>query len=100
MAPPFVTLASGILGGGAPATAVVTTNSRVKTQVGPLGLATDLVQFGGPMVSGLWSAANSRVMVNHVPTVSTTSSGTAVNPATPASGPMTVASGDPRASGS
>jgi hypothetical protein len=100
MAQPFVTLPAGIMAAGGPAAAVVTTNSRVKTQLGALGLVTDVLQFGGPMVTGMWITGNSRVSVNHVPTVSTNATGTATNPATPASAPVTVASGDPRASGS
>jgi hypothetical protein len=100
MAQPFVTLPAGIMSAGAPAAAVVTTNTRVKTQLGPVGIATDVLQFGGPMVTGLWTVTNSRVKVNGIPTVSTTGTGTATNPGTGATAPVTVTSGDPRASGS
>ena len=99
MAPPLVTLPAGIMAAGAPASAVVTTNSRVKTQAGPLGIATDILQFSGPMVTGAWTVTNTRVSVNRIPTVSTASTGTAVS-AVPASAPVTVTMGDPRVSGS
>ena len=99
MAPPLVTLPAGIMSAGAPATAVVTTNTRVKTQMGAIGIATDVLQFPGPMVTGAWLVPNSRVFVNRIPTVSTASTGTAVSPA-PASAPVTVTMGDSRVSGS
>ena len=99
MAPPLVTLPSGIMSAGAPASAVVTTNSRVKSQVGALGIATDVLQFPGPMVTGAWLVPNSRVAVNRIPTVSTSSTGTAVS-AVPASAPVSVTMGDSRVSGS
>jgi hypothetical protein len=100
MAQPFVTLAAGVMSAGAPATAFVTTNVRVKTQLGAIGLATDILMFPGPMATGMWTLTNSRVSVNHVPTVSTTGIGTATGPSPPFAAPVTVVSGDPRASGS
>jgi hypothetical protein len=100
MAQPFVTLPAGIMSAGAPAAAVVTTNRRVKTQLGPVGIATDILQFGGPMVTGFWTVTNGRVSVNGIATVSTTGTGTATNPGTGATAPVTVTSGDPRAGGS
>jgi hypothetical protein len=99
MASPLATLSSGIMASGAPASSVVTTNSKVKTQMGPLGIATDILQFPGPMVTGAWTVPNTRVFVNHIPTVSTTSVGLAVSP-TPASAPVSVSMGDSRVSGS
>ena len=99
MAPPLVTLPAGIMAAGAPASAVVTTNSRVKTAMCPLGIATDVLQFPGPMVTGMWTVTNSRVLVNRIPTVSTASIGTAVSPA-PATAPVSVTLGDARVSGS
>jgi hypothetical protein len=99
MAPPLVTLPAGIMAAGAPAASVVTTNSRVKTAMGPIGIATDVLQFSGPMVTGMWTVTNSRVFVNRIPTVSTASIGTAVS-AVPASAPVSVTMGDARVSGS
>ena len=98
MAQPLVTLPAGINGGG-PASSVVTTNSRVKSQAGPLGIATDILQFSGPMVTGMWTVTNSKVFVNHIPTVSSGSSGTAVS-TVPVSAPVSVTMGDSRVSGS
>jgi hypothetical protein len=85
---------------GAPASAVVTANSRVKTQMGAVGIATDVLQFPGPMVTGAWTVPNSRVSVNHIPTVSSASTGLANNPGTGATAPVTVSMGDSRVSGS
>lgn len=99
MASPFVTLPAGIMAAGAPASAVVTANSRVKTQMGAVGIATDVLQFPGPMVTGMWTMPNSRVKVNHIPTVSQSSIGVATSPV-PATAPVSVTMGDPRASGS
>jgi hypothetical protein len=100
MAPPLVTLPAGIMSAGAPASAVVTANSRVKTQMGAVGIATDVLQFPGPMVTGVWTVPNSRVSVNHIPTVSSASTGLATNPGTGATAPVTVSMGDSRVSGS
>jgi hypothetical protein len=99
MASPLVTLPAGIMAAGGPAAAVVTTNARVKTQVGALGIATDVLQFSGPMISGAWTVPNSRVFVNHIPTVSAMSTGLAVGPLG-ATAPVSVSIGDPRVSGS
>lgn len=98
MAQPLVTLPAGINGGG-PAASVITANSRVKTQAGPLGIATDVLQFSGPMVTGAWTLTNSKVFVNRIPTVSSGSSGMAVS-AVPASAPVSVTMGDTRVKGS
>lgn len=98
MSTPTVTLASGVHAGG-PAVAFVTANSRVKSQSGYLGLQLDVVQFGGPMITGTWAMGASHVFVNQVPVVLQTSTGTAVSPA-PASAPMSVALGDSRVRGS
>jgi hypothetical protein len=93
-----VTLPSGVMAGG-PAIAFLTANTRVKSQSGYLGLQPDVVQFGGPMVTGMWTTAGSHVFVNQVPVVLQTSTGTAVSPA-PSSAPMSVAMGDARVRGS
>lgn len=100
MASPLVTLPAGIMSAGAPASAVVTANSRVKTQMGALGIATDVLQFPGPMATGAWTMTNSRVSVNHIPTVSTLSIGLAAGPSPPFSAPVTVTMGDARVKGS
>lgn len=96
MASPTVTLAAGVNAGG-PAVAFVTANTRAKSQIGFLGLQTDVVQFSGPMVSGAWVLGAMRTFVQSVPVVLQTSTGTAVNPV--ASAPMSVVSGDSRVMG-
>lgn len=98
MATPTVTLPAGVLAGG-PATSFLTANTRVRTATGYLGLQTDVVQLGGPMVTGTWVMGASRVFVSSVPVVLQSSTGTAVSPA-PASAPMSVSVGDSRVSGS
>lgn len=98
MATPTVTLPSGVMAGG-PATSFVTTNTRVKSRSGYLGLRTDIVSFGGPMVTGIWTTAGSHVFVNSIPVVLQSSSGTAISP-TPSSAPMSVSIGDSTVSGS
>jgi predicted anti-sigma-YlaC factor YlaD len=97
--PPLVTLPAGIMAAGAPASAVVTTNTRVKTQMGALGIATDVLSFPGPMVTGAWTVTNTRVKVGQIPTVSTASVGVATSPL-PASAPVSVTMGDTKVSGS
>jgi hypothetical protein len=98
MATQTVTLPSGVMAGG-PATSFVTTNTKVKSLSGYLGLQTDIVQFGGPMVTGMWTMAGSHVFVNSIPVVLQSSSGTAVSP-TPSSAPMSVSMGDSKVNGS
>ena len=98
MGTPTVTLAAGVMAGGR-AAAFVTANSRVKSQTGFLGLQTDIVQFAGPMATGTWVTAATRVKVNQVPVVLQSSTGTAVSPA-PATAPMSVTIGDSRVMGS
>jgi hypothetical protein len=97
MATPIVSQPSGVNAGG-PAAAFLTSNSKVRSQTGFLGLQTDVVQFSGPMATGTWVTGATRVFVQQVPVVLQSSTGTAVSPA-PASVPMTVVMGDARVSG-
>lgn len=98
MATATVTLASGVTA-GAPASSFVSTNVRVRSQSGYLGLQSDVVVFGGPMVTGMWTMAGNRVFVSQIPVVLESSTGTAVSPA-PATASMSVTMGDTRVSGS
>ena len=98
MAQGLLTLAANINASG-PATAVVTTNSRVRTATGFVGIQTDVVQFSGPMVTGAWTVAATRCKINHIPVINEASTGQAASPA-PATAPMTVTQGDARAKGS
>jgi len=97
MANKLVSFASGIQSGatGGVGLAVISTNTRVRTAMGPLGIATDVVTFAGG--TGTWSFSNQRVRVSGVPTLSTTSFGQAVE--FTQAGPMTVIVGDPRVAG-
>jgi hypothetical protein len=95
MAQPVVTLPLHISAAGSPGTAMVGSNLRVKAATGPLGLVTDVLQFSGPLVAGVWVLGNSRVKVSGVPTVGLGATGTATG-AAGATGPVTVLAGDPR----
>jgi hypothetical protein len=96
MALSTVTQPAGVNAGG-PAVAFVSANTRAKSQMGFLGIQTDVVQFAGPMVTGAWITAGTRVFVQHIPVILQSSTGTAVNPV--AAAPMTVVMGDPRVAG-
>lgn len=97
MASKLVSFPSGIQSGatGGIGSAVVSTNQRARTAMGPLGLSTDVVIFAGG--TGTWLFTNQRVRVSGTPTVSTTSVGQAVE--FQQAGPMTVIMGDPRVAG-
>jgi hypothetical protein len=97
MANKLVTFPSGVQSGatGGVGLSVITTNQRVKTPMGPVGLLTDVVTFAGG--TGTWFFANQRVKVSGTPTLSTTSLGQAIE--FQLAGPMTVIMGDPRVAG-
>ena len=95
MAQPVVTQPMHASAAGSPGTAFVTTNMRVKAASGALGLATDVLQFSGPLVAGAWVMPNTRVKVAGVPTVGMGSAGTATG-AAGATGPVTVVQGELR----
>jgi hypothetical protein len=95
MAQPVVTLPAHVSAAGSPGTAFVTANTRVKAATGPLGLVTDVMTFGGPLVTGAWVMGNTRVKVNGIPTVGMGSTGIATG-AAGATGPVTVVMGDMR----
>jgi hypothetical protein len=97
MAQPVVTLPLDVTGGG-PAAAFVSANTSVKSALGFLGLASDVVQFSGPMVTGAWIPIPGSCSINGIPVAIASWSGTAINPV--ASAPMAVASGDPGVGGS
>lgn len=73
MAGGIASFPSGVQLGNGRAGAVITTNGRVFTSMGPVMLMTDVVLFGPP--SGTWLFGNQRVFVNGVPTVGETSVG-------------------------
>jgi hypothetical protein len=81
---------------GAPGTAMLGANTRVKGQPGFFGTQTDALMFanGG---TGNWIAANVRTRVLGTFTVSASSQGIAVIPgAPPVTVPVLVTTGDPR----
>lgn len=79
--------ASGLQGAdGARASTVITTNTRVKTTRGYVGLASDSVVF--PATTGKWLLANQRVRVNNIPTVSASAVGVYPHPIQASSGAM------------
>ncbi len=97
MSTPVSVLPVGVLNAaGAPASAKITTNTRVTAAAGPIGVLSDVMQFPGPQVTGNWIVGSSRVMINSVPVINQASVGTSVGPALVPPGPMTVAQGDPR----
>lgn len=74
MAGGIASFPSGVQLGNGRAGAVITTNGRVFTSMGPVMLMTDIVTFAGPS-SGVWLFGNQRVFVNGVPTVGDTAVG-------------------------
>ena len=99
MAQPVVTMPAHVSAAGSPGSAFVTVNTRVKAATGPLGLISDVMQFGGPLVVGVWVLGNTRVKVNGVPTVGMGSTGLATG-AAGATGPVTMVTGDTKVGGS
>lgn len=97
MANNLVSFASGIQSGatGGVGLAVISTNTRVRTAMGPLALSSDVATFAGG--TGQWFFTTQRVRVSGVPVVSTTSIGQAVE--FQLAGTMSVIAGDPRVAG-
>lgn len=99
MAGKLSTSANGIDAGGSRATAVITTNTRVRTSRGFVGLVSDVVTFADG--TGVWLMPNQRVRINNVPTIGASSVGlyTATPPSPKLPAPMMVVDGDPRVEG-
>jgi hypothetical protein len=95
MPQPVVTLPAHVSAAGSPGTAFVSANTRVKAATGPLGILTDVMSFGGPLVTGAWVLGNTRVKAGGIPTVGMGSTGLATG-AAGATGPVTVVMGDMR----
>ena len=82
---------------GVRATSKVTTNTRVTGSQIPLGMVTDTVVFSSPAsVTGQWTMPDQRTFVNHIPTISQSSTGITINPTTGTVGPMLVVQPDMR----
>jgi hypothetical protein len=100
MALPVSVLAPGVAAAGVPASAKVTTNTRVTAAAGPLGVIADVMQFPGPPVVGNWVVGSARVQVMGMPVINQSSTGTSFGPppVSVPTGPMVVTQGDPRVS--
>jgi hypothetical protein len=100
MTVPVSVLPPGVTAAGAPATAKVTTNTRVSTAAGPVGVIADVMQFPGPAVVGNWVVGTTRVLVMGMPAINQASTGTSFGPppVSVPTGPMVVTQGDPRVS--
>lgn len=98
MAGKISSFSSGIQGGPERGTSSLTTNTRVKTTTGHVGLITDVVLFGGG--TGAWFLSNQRVRVNGAPTIGASSVGV-YTPTQPGPPPatMVVADADARGKG-
>lgn len=91
-------LPPGVQAAGVPATAKISANTRVIAAAGPVGVITDIMQFPGPPVIGNWIVGATRVLVNSIPVVNASATGTSFGPPPllPPAGPMVVTQGDPR----
>ena len=96
---PVATGASGIQdSSGVTATAKISTNWRASGLSGPLSLATDVLLFPGPNISGNWVVPATRVRVQGIPVITTASGGVAIapGPSPVITGPLRVAQPDQR----
>jgi hypothetical protein len=88
---------------GTPAAAIVTTNTRVQTAAGFVGLLSDIVSFAGTSTAGNWVMGATRMTVNGVPVINASAVGVSFLLAPPAppvpTSPMHVAVPDTRAQG-
>jgi hypothetical protein len=90
-------------GAGIPAVAIVTTNTRVQTSMGYVGLVTDIVQFAGTSTIGNWVLGATRMTINGIPVINASATGLSflvAPPATTPTGAMQVLLPDSRAQGS
>lgn len=84
---------------GSSAVSNITANQRVKTTYGAIGIITDVPQFGGPTLTGMWTIGATRVKVNGLPIINTASVGVGLNAAPSSTGPLTVAQADDKVKG-
>lgn len=78
-------------------TTSISTNSRVRTTQGYVGLVTDTVVFPGG--TGMWFLSNQRVRVNNMPTLGKSSIGISTDAESVSTGTMIVVQGDSRSEG-
>jgi hypothetical protein len=90
-------------GPGTPAAAIVSTNTRVQTATGYVGLVSDIVSFAGTSTTGNWVVGATRMTVNGVPVINASAQGLSFLLAPPAppvpTSPMHTAVPDSRAQG-
>ncbi|MBV8686502.1 MAG: hypothetical protein JOZ90_04200 [Alphaproteobacteria bacterium] len=98
----LLTMPAGVQDGTAvPATAFVSPNTHVQTQMGFAATAADVVQFPGPSTVGNWIVPNQHVLIGGVPSIGQGCAGQAIVPGTPpVPSPMTIATPDPHVTGS
>ena len=99
MSNPVLVQPSGVQATDAtPASSAVSANTRVSAAAGALGVLTDVLQFSGASVAGIWAVGATRVLVNGVPVVTQAAAGTSIGapPTFVPSGAMTVGHGDAR----
>lgn len=98
----LLTLPAGVQDGTAvPAAAFISANVRVKTAMGYVATATDVVTFPGPSTVGNWIVPNQHVLIGGIPSIGQGCAGQAIVPGPPpVPSPMTIVTPDPRASGS
>ena len=78
---------------GVAASAKTTTNTRVRTASGFIGLITDVPSFSGATVTGLWTLGTLRCKVAGTPMVTTAAVGVGIAsaaPTPPTTGPLQV----------
>jgi hypothetical protein len=98
----LLTLPAGVQDGTAvPAVSFISANTRVKTAMGLVATATDVVNFPGPSTVGNWIVPNQHVLIGGTPSIGQGCAGQAIVPGTPpVPSPMTIVTPDLRASGS
>ena len=81
---------------GVPAASKVSANQTVRGATGPIGILTDVPQFGGATLSGLWTVGALRCRINGIPVVHATSVGIGIAsaPPPPSTGPLRLGQSD------
>ena len=80
-------------GTGVAASSKTSTNTRVKTASGYIGLITDVPSFSGATVTGLWTLGTLRCKIAGTPMVTTSAVGVGIAsaaPTPPTTGPLQV----------
>lgn len=97
MGQPVDSVPAGISDGpGVPAASKVSANQTVRGATGPIGILTDVPQFGGATLTGLWIMGALRCQINGIPVVHATSVGIGIAsvPPPPTTGPLRLSQSD------